>query len=1851
LQTVLGVDMSEDELQVIYDHILAAGSSSSVSMDSVTKWWEQDIGSLDNEECDFRRAIRLRGIFASCKSSLLVLADPTESHLATRRLFQRINVVCDFHKEGRDRITVANLRVLTDDLGIDVDDDQLIQAINEMDPTKANNTIVGFHPFEEWWLHGVGMDQEDSAQHVSTLIHSMLRLCGLLMCAQGGTVFGIWNSSTAILGSEEMRVSVERALDKIARNADHHHFDHMIERLHVASLGGLLHRDDQIVLEGKSLNVFEPESAFRMMCYKLCTSIQFELFILFCIFINVVGLVMYAENTDSQGVDTNNNFFYINLIVAIIFTLEMLARMVATGLIYGRMAYLRLGWNVFDFIVVTSIWLVWLGEAVGWIADDSSIAFTLTAFRAFRTLRFFEGTRQIVATLGEAKGTLALVGALMIVLFTMFSVMGREAFAGALTRTCDAFIPYNYTDLCTGEIHVAASGGGHRRQLGGGATQGDLRDVFELSACADGGYCREDALRDECWAQEKPVWYTETRTTSCPLTLGCTLAEHGCYEIAPLPGPKWREHHIDKYGFDTMSMAALTIFQVTARDEWMRIANPIWETTLTTSWAAWPFFMVVFISMGLMCVNLFLASITLAYLDLQKEIRQEQAIRQAHESLIGALLAQSGGEQAAGVLARSMSSDDEESEQELSGARGWCQSFVTGQQGLNFDMFIIAIVIMNTITMAWESYRMSKGTAEFLGICELVFTVIYTFEATVKIGGLGPRGYFKKGLNRLDFFIVLTALLGYVVEFYVEKILADESEGSNAQTTAVLRVVRIFRVIRAARALRIGKVLFRSKAISQILSMAFSSVTAILSLLYMIFLTLIVSSISGVFLFDKCHRADTPHAVWTRGNYGHLGYAFLANFQLFTEDNWANIMFEYIECTHSYYMSLYFVVLFCTLNFILLVIFVSIFLDNFTLSEEGKRKKQIDLYVKSIGAEDKQLNLMDMKAVNMAVRLMYTGGGTLKKISPGLNINADRNWNPMRELPEDQIDRIMKFDEQVREFKEKGKYGESMEFPDIMQPEQAHIRGLAFELQLGLSELTDALGTVEGLVIKIKASEDVSLGCMELGHPLRTQMTAIVENSGFEYSVIISIALSGACLAFEGPFNHGDPAYPHSDTTHDLLVLSDLVFYTIFLIECVGKIIAYGFLDTPNAYLSSITNCFDFFVVIITSLDLVLWLAMDDPPPWLNLIRLMRSLRLVRLLEHIDGLNIMAQAIWRSLPACTAVMGMLVGNMLVFSIVGMNLFMGQMWYCKFDKSLDHSRCECAGNGIMVDETGKEQLHAVGLGDWTDDDGDSYIISCQCDRNYIGDNCEFLNGTMVNSTLVYEPAEPCAGDVADPLTCYNKVTTLYIPPDENGTTVTPMYPEEEWRLQFSDYGPWMPQVFNYDSFGSSLGSLVVLTTRQGWHELFYYATDVTEPDMPPIKDDNIIIAGVFHVLFIMINGFMLEELFIGMLVEIFSQTSGTVLLTENQKKWRYLQMYVFHFSETHPDPPKGSSLRLSCYKVVTHPNGPFQKAMIFVVMVNVMMLIYDDNAPVRRMEGQAAFDIFNDICVFIFTVEIVVESLAFGFTRYVKNNQYNPPIVLGLWIVCIHAHLQHSQSLNWAGTDWVQVFQCLRVWKLFEVLSHFSSLKKLVHTLRLAIPQVKNVFLLMFMVYFLFGIMAMKLYGDIDIDGEYQLAWIGETNNFSTVFMAMKLLFQITTGNPLPLMIQDIKYTAKLPGTALPFVFVFFILSNFIFLNVFIALLLENFEYNLEGEFAIEEVEVDQFKIDWDDSEYTSDEKEGADGMELSIGDLEAFMLEMLGPLSVVVETDPFWHNRLLLELDCDADDELENTKYAQQSQC
>ena len=55
-------------------------------------------------------------------------------------------------------------------------------------------------------------------------------------------------------------------------------------------------------------------------------------------------------------------------------------------------------------------------------------------------------------------------------------------------------------------------------------------------------------------------------------------------------------------------------------------------------WLCWPFFVAGVVILGLLSVDLFLASITFAYLEMRQEQRQEHAIAEAHRMLVASLL-------------------------------------------------------------------------------------------------------------------------------------------------------------------------------------------------------------------------------------------------------------------------------------------------------------------------------------------------------------------------------------------------------------------------------------------------------------------------------------------------------------------------------------------------------------------------------------------------------------------------------------------------------------------------------------------------------------------------------------------------------------------------------------------------------------------------------------------------------------------------------------------------------------------------------------------------------------------------------------------------------------------------------------------------------------------------------------------------------------------------------------------------------------------------------------------------------------------------------------------------------------
>eukprot|EP01047_Picozoa_sp_COSAG01_P023211 COSAG01_NODE_1399_length_10465_cov_3.558267_8_plen_124_part_00 len=68
----------------------------------------------------------------------------------------------------------------------------------------------------------------------------------------------------------------------------------------------------------------------------------------------------------------------------------------------------------------------------------------------------------------------------------------------------------------------------------------------------------------------------------------------------------------------------------------------------------------------------------------------------------------------------------------------------------------------------------------------------------------------------------------------------------------------------------------------------------------------------------------------------------------------------------------------------------------------------------------------------------------------------------------------------------------------------------------------------------------------------------------------------------------------------------------------------------------------------------------------------------------------------------------------------------------------------------------------------------------------------------------------------------------------------------------------------------------------------------------------------------------------------------------------------------------------------------------------------------------------------------------------------------------------------------------------------------------------------------------------------------DLNNFSSIGHSMRLLFQITSGQPLTALIVDLETFGRTPNLVVPFFFMWFIIGNFVYINLFIALVLENF---------------------------------------------------------------------------------------------
>mmetsp|Transcript_7104 Transcript_7104/g.13413 ORF Transcript_7104/g.13413 Transcript_7104/m.13413 type:complete len:130 (-) Transcript_7104:1045-1434(-) len=111
-----------------------------------------------------------------------------------------------------------------------------------------------------------------------------------------------------------------------------------------------------------------------------------------------------------------------------------------------------------------------------------------------------------------------------------------------------------------------------------------------------------------------------------------------------------------------------------------------------------------------------------------------------------------------------------------------------------------------------------------------------------------------------------------------------------------------------------------------------------------------------------------------------------------------------------------------------------------------------------------------------------------------------------------------------------------------------------------------------------------SLGCIPIESPIRKWLIKVVSpGSRFDSFILFMIILNSLLMTFVDYRYISDDYQPVSEVSwrNRTVETAEYIFLAIFFVECVSKIIAFGFIRGRHAYLRTSWNVFDFITLVI----------------------------------------------------------------------------------------------------------------------------------------------------------------------------------------------------------------------------------------------------------------------------------------------------------------------------------------------------------------------------------------------------------------------------------------------------------------------------------------------------------------------------------------------------------------------------------------------------------------------------------------------------------------------------------------------
>ncbi|XP_034615826.1 sodium channel protein type 5 subunit alpha-like [Trachemys scripta elegans] len=404
--------------------------------------------------------------------------------------------------------------------------------------------------------------------------------------------------------------------------------------------------------------------------------------------------------------------------------------------------------------------------------------------------------------------------------------------------------------------------------------------------------------------------------------------------------------------------------------------------------------------------------------------------------------------------------------------------------------------------------------------------------------------------------------------------------------------------------------------------------------------------------------------------------------------------------------------------------------------------------------------------------------------------------------------------------------------------------------------------------------------------------------------------------------------------------------------------------------------------------------------------------------------------------------------------------------------------------------------------------------------------------------------------------------------------------------------WTNGKVNFDNVGSGYLALLQVATFKGWTDIMYAAVDSRGKEKQPKKENNPYMY-LYFVVFIIFGSFFTLNLFVGVIIDNFNQqkkkiSRQDIFMTEEQRKYYNAMKKLGSKKPQKPIPRPLNKYQGVLFDIVT--SEAFDIIIMILICLNMItMMVETDDQSIRKT------DILNKINMFfvaIFTVECIVKLLALRHYYFTNGwNIFDLSVVIMSVVGTLLSHIVNAFE-NYFSPTLFRVIRLAQIGRILRLVQAAKGIRTLLFALMMSLPALFNIGLLLFLVMFIYAIFGMANFAYVQWE-----SGIDDMFNFQTFANSMLCLFQMTTsagwdGLLSPILnteppfcdpnIRDVVGECGKPVVGIIFFVSYIIISFLIVVNMYIAVILENFNVATEeSTVPVGEDDFDMFYKIWE----------------------------------------------------------------------